>query len=134
MPASFSVVVQPELFATLPTEASDQRRSRPDGRRRTAHAPQRAQHANSLAAWHEADNAISARQEAVLAWLREHGPATDRQVRDGLLGATEDMDGVRPRITELVEAGLVVECGRQADHVTGRQVRITRARLAGEVG
>ena len=62
-----------------------------------------------------------------LQWLRTHGPATDRQVRDALLGAAADMNSVRPRITELVEGGLVVECGEQADRETGRMVRVVRA-------
>lgn len=77
---------------------------------------------------------MTGRKLAVLAWLREHGPATDRQVKDGLLGPYADMNGVRPRISDLVTERLVVECGKATDELTGKSVRVVRARRDGETG
>lgn len=68
------------------------------------------------------------RAAAVLAWFKVHGPATDRECMRGL-GFT-DMNAVRPRISELIDARLVVECGETRCAVTGQRVR--RVRFNGE--
>lgn len=59
------------------------------------------------------------RCEAILdAWS---GEMTAREVRDKLYKHA-DMNAVRPRITELCQAGLLVECAKKYDKVTGRYV------------
>ncbi len=76
---------------------------------------------------------ISRRARMVLDWLRQNGPSTDRQVRDGLFGPMADMNMVRPRISDLITEGLVHEVGETRDQVTDRPVRIVRAREPGEL-
>lgn len=83
----------------------------------------RGRHSNSLAASEQMQTIITARRAAITAWLRDYGPATDRQVRDALFGTNADMNMVRPRITELLDAGALVECGSVECEVTGRRVR-----------
>lgn len=51
-------------------------------------------------------------------------PMSDREVML-ILGFT-DMNSVRPRITELIKRGVLVECGSIVDVVTGMTVRISR--------
>ncbi len=78
-------------------------------------------HANSHAAWRTLD--IGMRQAAVLDVYREASePLTDRQVGDRL-GLT-DLNGCKPRITELVRLGHLIERGSAKDAVTGRSVRL----------
>ncbi len=47
-------------------------------------------------------------QRRVLAYLEEHGPATDEEIAAGL---GMNPSTARPRRIELVRRGLVVECG-----------------------
>jgi hypothetical protein len=87
----------------------------------------RGHHANSLES-HEVKGAVlSGRRAAVYSWLRAHGPATDRQIRDGVCGEAADMNSVRPRVTELIDAGLARECGATRDQVTECTVRLVEA-------
>lgn len=79
-------------------------------------------HPNSLAAYHGSGPALSRRAQTVLDWLRAHGPATDRQAARGL--GFGDMNAVRPRITELVDLGLLRETGSRRCEVTGKTVRV----------
>jgi DNA-binding Lrp family transcriptional regulator len=79
-----------------------------------------AMHNNSLDAFLRIDAA--GRCEQILEALRELAIATDRQIAERL--GLADMNTVRPRITELRDAGRVREVGHQADHVTGRRVRL----------
>lgn len=82
-------------------------------------------HANSLEAFETTTDERSERQEAIYLALLAAGPLTDRQVM-ATLGFT-DMNAVRPRITELVDAFWVIETGRVEDPTTGKKVRICRA-------
>lgn len=79
-------------------------------------------HANSLAAYRAEAKRISLRAAAVLIWLREHGRATDREVMRGM--GFSDPNKVRPRITELVDAGLLEEVDTKIDPETRKRVRI----------
>lgn len=79
-------------------------------------------HANSIAAYRQEAKRISIRAAAVYSWIREHGRATDREVMAGM-GFT-DPNKVRPRITELVEARLLLEVGEKVDPETRKTVRI----------
>lgn len=88
-------------------------------------------HANSLSAYHSEEVKLSKRAEAVLAWIQLHGPHTDREVMQGM-GFAEP-NAVRPRITELIDAGRLMEVGDVRCPVTGKTVRrvdIRRARQA----
>lgn len=72
---------------------------------------------------------LAARAAAILAWLRTHGPATDREVMHGL-GFVEP-NAVRPRISELIDARLAEECGDVVCAATGQRVRTVRASAGG---
>jgi hypothetical protein len=52
---------------------------------------------------------------------------TDREVRD--MCGFSDMNSVRPRITELVEEGFLVEGPSVKDALTGRTVRTTSKKV-----
>lgn len=80
-------------------------------------------HPNSAQAYHDSAPELSERAAAVLAvYRRATHPLTDRDVKDAL--GFSDMNAVRPRITELVESGLLRECGRVKDSITGKMVRV----------
>jgi len=82
-----------------------------------SHATHR-MHANSLEAWRGLD--LGKRQAMVLA--EYDAPRTDREVADRLGFA--DPNRVRPRVTELVKAGVLVEVGKVKEN--GRAVRLVR--------
>lgn len=88
-------------------------------------------HPNSVSAYHAEEVKLSKRARAVLRWITEHGPHTDRQVMQGM-GFTEP-NAVRPRITELIDANKLMEVGNVTCPVTRKTVRrvdIRRARQA----
>lgn len=81
-------------------------------------------HANSHAAHEElsADGRLSKRQAVIYAWMAAHPqPWTDRGVAAHL--NFPDMNCVRPRITELIGRGLLVEVDSVRCPVTGKTVR-----------
>jgi predicted HTH transcriptional regulator len=83
-------------------------------------------HANSLAAYEAEETKLSARAQAVLAWISQHGPHTDREVMKGM--GFQEPNSVRPRITELIDAGKLMEvCSRRCP-VTGKSVRVVDVR------
>lgn len=57
--------------------------------------PAPALHEHSLAAREELEEALGGRKRAILEWLLAHGPATDREIKDALLGEAADMNTVR---------------------------------------
>ncbi len=80
-------------------------------------------HANSLACYHSLN--IGDRAQAVLrVYVEATHPMTDREVMRRM-GFT-DPNQVRPRTTELVEGGLLEECGTTIDKETGKPVRLCR--------
>jgi hypothetical protein len=79
-------------------------------------------HANSREAYQTLD--VGRRQAIVRGAYAGHGAMTDRQLC-AVLGFS-DMNAVRPRITELVIAGQLIECGKVRDTETGRKVRVCR--------
>lgn len=79
-------------------------------------------HANSIAAYHSSGPMISRRAQMVLEWVRKNGQATDRQVMRGL-GFVEP-GAVRPRITELIGIGALIEVDSARCAITGKTVRI----------
>lgn len=85
----------------------------------------RGRHDDSLSA-HGDDrlqHALTGRRAEIVAWLREHGPATDREIVTGLYYDGADMNLVRPRVTELLDACAVEEIDRVRDQATGMMVR-----------
>ncbi len=98
---------------------------RPPRQERCKPADGRGRHPNSLLPHDEMQQIFTGRRAQIVAWLTAHGPATDRQVRDGLYGhrPDADMNMVRPRITELLDAGALREAGTATDEATGMTVR-----------
>lgn len=79
-------------------------------------------HEHSIEAYHSETAKLSRRAVAILAWLELHGPSTDREIVYGM--GFSDMNCVRPRVTEAVEAGELVEVGEKRCSVTGKMVRL----------
>lgn len=89
-----------------------------------------AMHAHSLAAYREERPALSKRAAEVLEVVWAFGPLTDREIVDTL--GYRDMNACRPRVTELIEAGVLVEHDSVRCPVTGKRVRRVTVRRAGE--
>ena len=87
-------------------------------------------HEHSLRAYREERPALSVRAAAVLAIVGRYGPMTDREIVDRL--GYRDMNACRPRVTELLQAGLIVEHDAIRCAVTGKTVRRVRVRVEGE--
>lgn len=84
----------------------------------------RKMHCHSIKAYHEEHPKLSARSYEILALCKDGRSRTDREIKDSLFGMASDMNTVRPRITELIEARLLRELGQTKDHVTGKTVRV----------
>jgi hypothetical protein len=79
-------------------------------------------HRHSIEGYHASKGAISRRAMLVLQVLRESRVAmTDREVMRSL--GFSDPNSVRPRITELIDAGIITEAGKTKDELTGKTVR-----------
>lgn len=90
----------------------------------SAHAQHR-MHEHSLATFREEEPKLSKRAAAIRAWVERHGPHTDREIAYGM-GFGENLNAVRPRITEMLEAPgavLMQVCSRRCP-VTGKPVRV----------
>lgn len=86
-------------------------------------------HVNSLAAFYEGKSEFfSQREQQILRAYTQLGRASDRDVCN-LLGF-RDLNAVRPRITELIEDGVLEESGGQQCPVTGKLVRVVRIKPA----
>ena len=86
-------------------------------------------HAHSLEAWRSGQLAIfNHREVEVLRALEKLGAATDREIMVHL--GRIDPNYVRPRVTELVKAGLLDESGECRDPISGKTVRRVRIALA----
>jgi hypothetical protein len=83
-------------------------------------------HQNSRAAYEAEDVKLSARAEAVFEWIRQHGPHTDREVMRGM--GFQEPNSVRPRITELIGAGKLMEVCSRRCAITGKSVRVVDLR------
>jgi len=85
-------------------------------------------HANSAQSFHTLNR--EQRRDAVKRVYEVHGSLTDREVAMRL--GYSDLNCVRPRITEMISDGVLVECGAKVDMVSGKRVRLVRIRLIGE--
>lgn len=79
-------------------------------------------HRHSLDAYLSEKMRLSARARTIYVWVLEHGRATDREIMHGL--RFSDPNCIRPRVTELVQAGLLKEVARRHDADTGKTVRV----------
>lgn len=79
-------------------------------------------HDNSVIAYHLMDK--DGRRKAILGVYGPRSELTDRQVTYAL--GFQDLNAARPRISEMVNAGILIECGKVKDELTGRPVRLTR--------
>ena len=82
-------------------------------------------HDNSKSSYGQLDG-LNKRCKMVVSALSDLGMATDRKIKDYL--RLPDMNNVRPRVTELIKHGIIVECGVEICDVTDKTVR--RVRLA----
>jgi hypothetical protein len=64
---------------------------------------------------------LGSRQAAVLTFLEGHGPASNREIAEGLKWP---INAVTPRCHELREAEMVRDDGKKLDPVTGRMVHV----------
>lgn len=82
-------------------------------------------HPNSLKAYAEERDNLSDRAQEILANVRVHGSGTDREIMNRM--GFDEPNQVRPRITELVQQGLLKELGAAICPVTKKTVRIVGA-------
>lgn len=78
-------------------------------------------HADSLLCYREELGKFGKRAAAVAEWVARNGCVTDREVMRGL-GFT-DPNAVRPRISELIDGGVLQEFSKVKDPVTRKLVR-----------
>lgn len=79
-------------------------------------------HQHSIEAYHSEQPRLSRRALSILQWLELHGPSTDREIVCGM--GFSDMNCVRPRVTEAIDAGALVEVGEKRCSMTRKMVRI----------
>lgn len=79
-------------------------------------------HAHSRDAYHAELPRLSRRASAIVAFIAAHPRLTDREVMQGM--GFSDMNSVRPRITEAIDSGELVEVGEKVCPVTRKTVRI----------
>ena len=83
-------------------------------------------HPNSIKAYREERPRLSTRASDILEHFRSGAALTDRAVKEAMW--YDDMNTVRPRITELVQAGYLREAGKTKCPVTGKTVRVVELR------
>jgi hypothetical protein len=121
------MTTSPDLPGLTVSAADLYRADRERSCQRRAAAQNRGHHTHSKDAHTDLAAVLTGRRAVIHAWLTRHGPATDRQIRDGVMGAAADMNSVRPRVTELIDAHLAVESGAVRDPITGCTVRLVSA-------
>ena len=94
----------------------------------TEHA--REMHEHSLIAHEEERDGgkFSRREKEILIALGDQA-LTDREILTRT--AHQDMNAIRPRVTELIKRGTLAEIGSKTDQKTGKRVRIVARRPAG---
>ena len=84
-------------------------------------------HVNSLVTYYDERNKFNEREKLIYGQLSFAGPQTDREIKDAVFSGGADMNNVRPRVSDLIKKGWVMEVGKKVDHVTNKTVRIVRA-------
>lgn len=83
-------------------------------------------HVNSLRSFSESQDCLGRRARECYGVLAQSlRPMTDREVMRAL--GYQDMNAVRPRLTELLDDLWLEEVGTTEDELTGKQVRLLRA-------
>jgi hypothetical protein len=80
-------------------------------------------HGNSMAAYRAEESELPKRIAAILEYLHEHGPATDREIAYGM-GFGENLNAVRPRLTECIRDSILIEVSSRECPVTKKVVRV----------
>ena len=78
---------------------------------------------NSLFAWRAKRTQFDKRKQDILATMGAEA-LTVRQIKDKM--GMQDMNDVRPRITELLQMGVLEKAGKSPDPITGVPVMIVR--------
>lgn len=84
-------------------------------------------HDNSLAALKEIneDGTKKRRADAIIEIFKQHiYPLTDRTILKKLFPGSDNLNLVRPRITEAIKKGILREVGTVQDFATGKKVRM----------
>lgn len=82
-------------------------------------------HPNSLDAYREEKAKLGDRAQEIITMLETQStPISDREIKEKM--KFSDMNMVRPRITELILAGLVFEVGKHPCETTGKSVRLVQ--------
>lgn len=79
-------------------------------------------HANSSAAYHSTATERSNLEQRILGLMADGKARTDRQIAAEL----KHSEPLRPRITNLIDAGNLHEVGSAECEVTGKTVRLTK--------
>jgi hypothetical protein len=85
-------------------------------------------HINSLNTYQEEMARLSKRAKLILSWMlvkdkeRINTIHTDREIKEGM--NFSEMNMVRPRITEMIKAGILIEYGSTTCQTTGKTVRL----------
>ena len=85
-------------------------------------------HQNSTESLIQTRPTIAQRRSVIREALEHLRIATDREIKNWL--GFDEMNAVRPRITEMIKDGALVECESVKCQTMGRKVR--RVKLAGE--
>lgn len=83
-------------------------------------------HKNSKETLHKISDLSQRHQNIFFTYRQNERPLTDRQVKNKM--GLEDMNEVRPRITELIHENFLKECGTAIDEKTRKPVRLVRVR------
>jgi len=81
-------------------------------------------HPNSLAAFRSETLRFNQREQHILDAFKNLGICTDRAIAAAL--GFNEMNAVRPRITELINSGILEESGTTICPVTKKRVRLCR--------
>ena len=79
-------------------------------------------HANSMTAYHEEREQLSQRARTILNLMSDGGKRTDREIMKAL--RFSEPNAVRPRVTELIQKCILMECGTTRCKVSGKTVRL----------
>jgi ABC-type lipopolysaccharide export system ATPase subunit len=79
-------------------------------------------HPNSIIGYHDLDTSEMRRLVKSAYEKNPSIPLTDRQVKETL--GLNDMNKARPRISELIKAGVLAEYGKTKDYLTKKTVRL----------
>lgn len=83
-------------------------------------------HSNSIDALNEITESGEKKNrttQILSVYRREFHPLTDREVLGVLFPGSDNLNLVRPRITELTKTGLLRECSSVRDRITQKSVR-----------